>query len=274
VWAPHVSSHKENSHLHSRAPAACLTGQRCAARHSQRGKETRHMSLAAEFGEFGADDESVTGLKAAAKNKKEKKKKKPKKKDVLEASENPLSNSDEEEEDDAPPEGVPPEKHKHKHKKSAKKKQKAVAEFAEMEVGSDEDDIESEISARVLEAQVKAAVGDQGKKAKKQSKKDKKAAAAASDMVNPMADGADDSWMEEMETAAKSSSAYGQEESVGWTLGIETGKKKKPIVSQYVRVRGHGTEWAMMVYKDEGSAAGKPLYGMKVRICSLRCSVV
>jgi hypothetical protein len=36
------------------------------------------MSLAAEFGEFGADDESVTGLKAAAKNKKEKKKKKKK----------------------------------------------------------------------------------------------------------------------------------------------------------------------------------------------------
>ena len=206
----------------------------------------RAMSL--EFGAdmFGDGDESVTGLKAAAKGKKEKKKKKKKKpeKATSEGFENPLSNSEEEEdiEEAAAPvsEGVPPKK------KAKPKKKKAVNEFAEAEMASsDDEDIESEIAARVQSEQLKAAVGDKGlhinkhppsqldfqarfserllvasgKKAKKASKKEKKAAAAASDMVNPMADGADDSWMEEMD-ASGGGAAMGEKETVGWTLGI------------------------------------------------------
>ena len=38
-------------------------------------------------------------------------------------------------------------------------------------------------------------------------------------------------------------------------------------MSQFVRVRGSADMWALMVYKDAGTAGGggKPLYGMKVR---------
>jgi hypothetical protein len=176
---------------------------------------------------------------------------------VLEASENPLSNSEDEEEEqqaDALPEGTPPEKSKKKHKKGAKKK-KAVAEFSEMEIGSDEEDIDSEIAARVTEAQVKAAMKGQQSQ-KKLSKKEKKAAAAASDMLNPMADSFDEGDFGE--------EGGEEEESGGWTIGFATGKKKTPIVSRFVRLRGNGREWALLVYKDSSSADGKPLHGLKV----------
>ena len=217
-----------------------------------RHKQISEMSLASEFGEFTADDESVTGLKAAAKAKKHKKKK-VKKKEVVEASENPLSNSEEEDEEqvDMLPEGTPPEKNK---KKSAKKNP-PVAELAEMHVESDED-IDSEIASRVTDAQVKAAM--EGKEPKKLSKKEKKAAAAASDMINPMADDFDAA------TFMQGSSEGGEEQSVGWTLGVDTGKKKKPIVPRYVCVRGNGEKWAVLVYKDDSSTDGKPLHGMQV----------
>lgn len=212
------------------------------------------MSLASEFGRFNADDESVTGLKAAAKANKVKKKK-VKKKEVIEASENPLSNSEEEDEAQADtlPEGTPPEKGK---KKGAKKKKKPAAEFAEMHVESDED-VDSEIASRVTEAQVKAAM--EGKETKKLSKKEKK---ASSDYVNPM--------MDDFDAASfmKVSSEGGEEQSVGWTIGVDTGKKKKPIVSQYVCVRGdvqgNFVKRAVLVYKDDSSIDGKPLQEMQV----------
>ena len=114
---------------------------------------------------------------------------------------------------------------------------------------------DSEIAARVTEAQVKAAM--EGKKSQKLSKKEKKAATSASDMANPMAESYDgDEFVDE---------GGEEEESGGWTVGFDTGKKKTPIVSRFVRLRGSSEGWSLLVYKDSSSADGKPLNGMKVR---------
>ena len=144
-------------------------------------------SMSYEFGDFGEEDESVTGLKAASEKKKgrSRRSRKKKKQEVLEAGDNPMADSSDEGEPEQTeqPTEAPAGSRKKKKKKKKNKKQQVEASHGDvgMSFGSDEEDEEGISGLPAAD-----------KKGKKEKKKKVKKGTVLEAGENPMAESSEE----------------------------------------------------------------------------------